>query len=67
MSTQWDKAAALGGTDRWSEEPSLRTDNWWNLRVRGVGGGYLSRQKEQRAERWKEGFVNSGVSLWLGK
>ena len=32
-----------------------------------MGGGY-SRQKEQCAERWEEGFVkNSGVSTWLDK
>ena len=29
MRTQWDKHVLWEGTDRWSEEPSLRTDNWW--------------------------------------
>ena len=34
---------------------------------KGIGGG-SSRQKEQCAERWEEGFVkNSGVAMWLDK
>ena len=68
MRTQWDKHVLWEGTDRWSEEPSLRTDNWWRSEgSRGAVGGGYSRQKGQHAERWKEGFVNSGVSSWLGK